>query len=142
MDDNSKEGDDLLLSNKEILNAINKQNELTESFFEEEVCSDAAKKNFRLLERTEVYNNRFALYAIAALFADCDGTYCVTLSDLSKICFYHKGGEEVCRALFERIKVSKDSFVSSSDQYLSEDHPILKNIAERFGIKIPPSTQE
>ena len=141
MDDALNEGDELSLSNGEILKSINKQNELTEKFFEEEVCSDAAKKGFRLLERMEVYNNRFALYSIAALFADCEGTYCVTLSDLSKIGFYYRGKEEFCRALFERIKENKDSFISSADHYLAEDHPLLKGIAERFGIKIPPTTQ-
>ncbi len=142
MDDALNEGDELSLSNGEILKTINKQNELTEKFFEEEVFSDAAKKGFRLLERTEVYNNRFALYSIAALFADCEENYCVTLSDLSKICFYYRGNEELCRALFERIKENKDSFISASDQYLSEDHPLLKGIAKRFGIKTPPSIQD
>jgi len=44
MNEDSKEGEDLSLSNGEILKTINKQNELTESFFEEEVFSDAAKK--------------------------------------------------------------------------------------------------
>ena len=142
MDCGFEEDDELLLSDGEILKSVCKQNELTEKFFEEEVCSDAAKKGYRFLERSEVYNNRFALYFIVALFADCEGNYCMTLSDFSKIIFYYRGDEEVCRTIFERAKKEKDSFASLCDEYVTEKSPLLNSIAERFKINIPPSKKD
>lgn len=113
----------------ELMEQIFAQNRRTEKVFEEEVCSDAAKKGYRLVERMELYNNRIALYTIVARFEDSDGNNAFVASDDAGIKFWNKGSYEVCKGLFDKTLAEARSFWGTAD-----GHPANDAFCEKFRI--------
>lgn len=113
----------------ELMEQVWLQNKKTEKVFEEEVCSDAAKEGYRLVERMEMYNNRIALYTIVARFEDSKGNNAFVASDDAGIKFWNKGTFEVCKALFDKALAEARSFWGTAD-----GHPANDAVCEKFKI--------